>query len=233
MDGQRLLTDPVLVQRVAHLRRHSAPVGDVGPVDAVLLSHAHHDHLDLRSLRRLGTATRIVAPAGVGAMLRGKGFGAAGELEEGATADVGGVAVRALHARHRSRRIPLGRETPTLGYRVEGTSSVVFFGDTDVFEGMTALGPPPDVALLPVWGWGPTLGPGHLDPGRAAQAVELLRPRVAIPIHWGSFAPAHMSAERIPFLKSPGPDFAAHVARTAPEVEVRVLAPGEATEVAG
>ena len=45
-----------------------------------------------------------------------------------------------------------------------------------------------DLALLPVWGWGPTLGPGHLDPARAATAAALIAPRVAVPIHWGTFA---------------------------------------------
>ena len=60
-------------------------------------------------------------------------------------------------------------------------------GDTDLFDGMAGL-PSPDVALLPVWGWGPTLGPGHLDPVRAAEAVARLRPRVAVPVHWGTFA---------------------------------------------
>ena len=231
MDGQRLLTDPLLAQRVAHLRRHSPPVGEVGHVDAVLVSHAHRDHLDIRSLRRLGTRTRIVAPAGVGGLLRRKGFAAVDELREGDSAAVGTLAIAALRADHHTKRIPLGRESPTLGFRIGGSASVVFFGDTDVFDGMSALGAPADVALLPIWGWGPTIGPGHLDPAGAARAVELLRPRVAIPIHWGSFAPAHLAVGRVGFLERPGPDFAAHVARLAPEVEVRLLAPGDVTEV--
>jgi len=80
-----------------------------------------------------------------------------------------------------------------------------------------------------VWGWGPTMGPGHLDPERAARAVELLHPRIAIPIHWGSFLPLSSRAGR--FLRTPGPDFAGHVERIAPAVEVRVLAPGDSTVV--
>ncbi len=60
-------------------------------------------------------------------------------------------------------------------------------GDTDLFDGMTALGPV-DVALLPVWGWGPSLGPGHLTPQRAAEAVKRVRPRIAVPVHWGTLA---------------------------------------------
>jgi L-ascorbate metabolism protein UlaG (beta-lactamase superfamily) len=228
LDGRRLLTDPVLGQRVAHLRRHSAPVPDVGEVDAVLISHAHRDHLDIGSLRRLGAATRVIAPAGVGKVLRGKGFGAVEELEAGGEAIVGTATVLALPALHRTKRTPMGSESLTVGFRVEGTASVVFFGDTDLFDGMARIAAP-DVALLPVWGWGPTMGPGHLDPERAARAVELLHPRIAIPIHWGSFLPLSSRAGR--FLRSPGPDFAGHVERIAPAVEVRVLAPGDSTVV--
>ena len=70
-------------------------------------------------------------------------------------------------------------------------------GDTDLFDGMAAL-PRPDVALLPVWGWGSTLGPGHLDPARAAEAVARLAPRVAVPVHWGTLA-------LVGLLRAPGP----------------------------
>jgi L-ascorbate metabolism protein UlaG (beta-lactamase superfamily) len=87
-----------------------------------------------------------------------------------------------------------------------------------------------DVALLPVSGWGATLGPGHLDPERAAEAVARIAPRVAVPIHWGTLAP------RRPLKPHPEPDappwqFAELVARDTPAVEVRVLRPGERTVV--
>ena len=228
LDGRRLLTDPVLGQRVAHLRRHSAPAMEVGDIDAVLISHAHRDHLDVGSLRRLGSGTRLIAPAGVGKLLRDKGFGAVEELEVGDSAAVGPVTVLALPALHRTKRTPMGRESLTVGFRIEGSASAVFFGDTDLFDDMARIAAP-DVALLPVWGWGPTMGPGHLDPERAASAVGLLRPRIAIPIHWGSFLPVSSRPGR--FLMSPGPDFADHVERVAPAVEVRVLAPGDSTVV--
>ena len=79
-------------------------------------------------------------------------------------------------------------QAQAMGHVLEaGGTRVYASGDTDLFDGMGALGPL-DVALLPVWGWGPTLGPGHLDPARAAVAVERLRPRVVVPVHWGSLA---------------------------------------------
>jgi len=99
---------------------------------------------------------------------------------------------------------------------------VYFAGDTDLFDGMAELGPI-DVALLPVSGWGPRLPAGHLDPRGAAEALRLLRPRIAVPIHWGTF--------RAPFGARPDDrparEFAQAAAELAPEVEVRVLAIGE------
>ena len=79
----------------------------------------------------------------------------------------------------------MGRPADALGYVIAGGGRRVYFaGDTELFEEMSELRPI-DLALLPVWGWGPSLNPGHLDPAGAARALALLRPRVAVPIHWG------------------------------------------------
>ena len=229
MDGLRLLTDPVLGRRVAHLWRRSSQVREVGSVDVVLISHAHHDHLDIPSLRRLGSAARIVTPPGCGDLLRKKGFAHVEELAAGESVAVGSLQIRALPALHHTRRMPFGGESPAIGFEIEGTSKATFFGDTDLFDAMRELGPT-DLALLPVWGWGPTIGPGHMNPERAAQAAALLQARVAIPIHWGSFAPIY-GALRRSFLAWPGPEFERHAADIAPGVDVRVLAPGESTDI--
>ena len=85
------------------------------------------------------------------------------------------------------RRTPFGETTAAVGYVIAARERIYFAGDTACFPGMRELAPL-DLALLPVWGWGPTLGPGHLDPARAAAAVQLLRPRVAVPVHWGTLA---------------------------------------------
>src|SRR5258706_14390535 len=88
------------------------------------------------------------------------------------------------------------------------------------------------VALLPVGGWGPTLGPGHMDPCGAARATALLRPRVAVPIHWGTFFPIGLSRLRGRALAQPPLAFERHVRELAPETPVRVLALGETIELA-
>ncbi len=89
---------------------------------------------------------------------------------------------------------------------------------------------PLDVALLPVWGWGTTIGPGHLDPRAAAETLPLLRPRVAVPIHWGTYFPVHLGRSGHRLLEDPPHEFARHANEVAPEVEVRILRPGERLE---
>jgi L-ascorbate metabolism protein UlaG (beta-lactamase superfamily) len=233
LDGVRLLTDPLLRSRVAHLRRHAAPVSAaaVGDLDAVLISHLHHDHLDLASMRSLGAQTRVLVPHGAGAWLRRRGFGDVNELAAGERASVAGLSVAAVSAVHDGRRIA-GPASDSVGYLVGGSSrSVYFAGDTELFAGMADVASGLDVALVPVAGWGPTLGPGHMDPLQAARAVALLAPRVAIPIHWGTLLPLASSAGQRARLLDPGRRFAEHVADLAPRVEVRVLAPGQETEL--
>jgi L-ascorbate metabolism protein UlaG (beta-lactamase superfamily) len=85
---------------------------------------------------------------------------------------------------------------------------------------------PVDVALLPVWGWGPRVGAGHMDPERAAEAVRLLAPRVAIPIHWGTYLADTVLHDRGSRLVDPPQVFAASVADRAPDVKVEILEPG-------
>jgi L-ascorbate metabolism protein UlaG (beta-lactamase superfamily) len=86
-----------------------------------------------------------------------------------------------------------------------------------------------DLALLPIWGWGLSVGTGHLDPERAARALEMIQPRMAIPIHWGTFYPVGLRLLRPEPLTEPGREFARLAGRLAPEVEVRILEPGSET----
>jgi L-ascorbate metabolism protein UlaG (beta-lactamase superfamily) len=102
---------------------------------------------------------------------------------------------------------------------------VYFAGDTDAFDEMAQL-QPIDVALLPVWGWGPRLGRGHLDPVRAAEALTLLRPRIAVPSQWGTLWPRGMGRVATDRLDQPPVEFARRAAETAPDINVVVLAPG-------
>lgn len=227
--GARLLTDPLLRGRLFHITRRVAPVDaavDLGRIDAILLSHVHRDHLDrptLRAIARTGHRIPVVAPRGAGPSLRGLGLGTVHELAPGETTTVAGVHIHATPAAHRALR--RGRPVPALGYVAD--RDLYFAGDTDLFAAMEHLGPLA-LALLPVWGYGPTLGPGHLDPDRAARAAALLRPAVAVPIHWGTYFPLPLGlrAGGHRLLRDPPHAFAAAAARVAPATRVEILAPG-------
>lgn len=226
--GLRIVTDPVLRDRVAHLVRR-APALDLGEVDVVLLSHLHRDHLDLPSLRRIGCRPTIVVPAGSGAPLRGLPNQVI-ELGVGAELHIAEARITAVRAVHEVRRTPGGRVTPAAGYVIDSGQRIYFAGDTECFDGMRALAPV-DVALLPVWGWGTTLGPGHMDPDQAAAAAALIRPAVAVPIHWGTFLPAGAVRRHSELLRDPPERFTARVQEVAPDTRVEILRPGEALEL--
>jgi L-ascorbate metabolism protein UlaG (beta-lactamase superfamily) len=223
LDGVRFVTDPLLRRRIGHLVRYAGPVPSV-TADAVLISHAHQDHLDPPSLARLGRATPLVVPAGVGGLLRRRRFRDVREVRPGDRLPFGPVQVEATAADHDGSRPPTRIKVEAVGYLLRGSRTVYFAGDTGLFPGMARIGDEGiDVALIPIDGWGPKVGIGHLDPAGAAEAVKLLRPRLAVPIHWGTYAPFGRPA-REPLEAANA--FAALVGDAA-----RVLAPGERVEV--
>jgi L-ascorbate metabolism protein UlaG (beta-lactamase superfamily) len=233
LGGARLLADPVLRRRVGPLRRHGAtPAPETWrDLDAVLISHLHHDHADLPSLRKIDRETPLIVAPGTSGFFERHGFSAVTELAPGESTRVGGLTVTATEASHSSGG-RLERSSEAIGFLLSGESRVYFAGDTDLFDGMRELAPGLDLALLPIWGWGPSLGPGHLDPGRAARAAALLAPRIVVPIHWGTLYPLGLERLRPDPLRSPPREFAARMREIAPQVEVRVLEAGEATSLA-
>jgi L-ascorbate metabolism protein UlaG (beta-lactamase superfamily) len=229
LDGLRLLTDPLLTARVSHLSRTSTiPHLDLPHLDVVLLSHLHADHFHLPSLRRLGRDHLTIAPRGAAPFLARHGFRRVIEMKAGETVSIKGVDIEATRAHHPGRQMPGRPRTDCLGYVIHGQHNVYFTGDTDIFDGMADIGERVDVALLPVWGWGPTLGVGHMDPFRAARALKLLQPSLAIPIHWGTYFPWGMRSLLPDYVGQPPYEFARHANRLAPEVQVCVLDPGDA-----
>jgi L-ascorbate metabolism protein UlaG (beta-lactamase superfamily) len=237
LDGCRIITDPLLRDRVAFLRRRwpLAQPERYRTVDAVLLSHLHRDHLDIASLRRLGADVRILAPLGAARPLARRGFHNVQELAPGDVAIVGRLAVQATYAAHDGRH-GFGLAGECIGFVVMGPRRIYFAGDTDLFPEMANLAGGPslgaiprlDVALLPIWGWWHTLRADHMDPLRAAQALTLLRPRLAIPIHWGTLHPIGVGWFEPRFLTVPAATFEQLAGQLAPDVRVCILPPGDA-----
>ena len=239
--GVRMVTDPLLRRHAGLLRRR----GGVAPrasawrgADAVLVSHLHHDHAELGSLRKLGPVPVLAAPSSAHWLtehgLRGVGV-APGEWCTVTGAGGGTARVRTVPAEHGHRPMP-HRPNAATGFVVRGGGLTVWFaGDTGPFPGLVRVpelaGAPVDLALVPVGGWGPRLSGGHLDPVEAARVCGLVRARVAVPVHWGTLhAPA---SRRLPagWMDRAGPAFEAAVHRLAPEVRPCVLRPGEAVVV--
>ena len=208
--GRNLLVDPVFARALILLRRQRRAglrVRDLPPIDAVLLSHAHMDHLHMRSLRQVirhtrritGVAPEVIVPLGVGDLVEKLGFRMTSEMEwwqetELRTADgsATGVVVTLTPAKHWGAR--LFKDTHRLfgGYVIaDGRHSVYHSGDTAYFRGFREIGErlAPRVALLPIGAYFPdSYRAVHTSPEEAVQAFLDLRTAVTlIPMHFGSF----------------------------------------------
>nr|WP_255426362.1 MBL fold metallo-hydrolase [Pseudonocardia sp. C8] len=244
MGGRTVLTDPVLTAAIGPLRRTAPAVDPAGlaGVDLVLISHLHADHLHLGSLRRLHHDTEVVVPAGAGDWVRRRGVRRVSELAVGQTRRFGGLQVTgtpADHSGHRwGPRLTHGPQADAMGHLLEADGLRVYAaGDTGLFPGLddVAAQGPIDLAALPVWGWGPSLGPGHLDPPGAAEAVRRLAPRVALPVHWGTLAvtglcavPGRIGGRMRELLVHPPHEFADAVTAAGLPTRTLVVPPGAA-----
>ena len=227
--GVRLVADPLLRPHAGVLRRRGGPPAERHwqAIDAVLLSHLHHDHADLRSLRMLDQVPILTAPRNA-AWLRRRGLRGVA-LED--WMDCGGVEVLPVPAVHRSRPMP-HRPNDALGHLVRSDSASVWVaGDTSLYDGMREL---PvwagrdciDVVLVPIGGWGPRLSPGHMGPEEAAVACAMTHARFAIPVHWGTFhvPPIGRFGD---WMDRPAELFADALSRIAPGCKLVWMQPGE------
>ncbi len=239
--GIRLVTDPLLGPRAGVLiRRGRVPERhEWEGADAVLLSHLHHDHAHIPSLRAVGgevhgasSTARWALRQGLRANERENGW-----ITLGAAAAAGsGVEIRTVPAVHGDRPMP-HRPNDAVGFVVrwrddDGEARRLWFaGDTELFPELERIpdlaGGPIDVALVPVGGWGPRLSGGHLDPVRAVQACELVGARVAVPIHWGTFhAPLGKHLPR-GWMDRGGPEFLEALAEQGSPTRGVLLTPGQ------
>lgn len=203
--GARLLTDPVFSRRISPVsfagptRFWEAPIAAdaLPPIDAVLLSHDHFDHLDLPTVRALGPTT-FVTPLGVGAHLEAWGVDPARivELDWWEATAIAGVEIVCTPARHFSGRA-LGDRDRTLwgGFAIRGRGPagdrrVFFSGDTAMFPGFAEIGRdlgPFDLTMIESGAYDASWADVHIGPEQAVRAHQLLRGNVMLPVHWGTF----------------------------------------------
>lgn len=208
--GLNALTDPVWSERASPFQwagpRRLAPPGvrfdQLPPIDAVVLSHDHYDHLDEPTVRRIhrrwGARTAWITPLGYRRWLGRRGVRNVRELDWWESAEVeaesGAIRVTALPAQHWTKRGPFRtRERLWASFHLEGGGRSVYFGgDSGYFSGYREIGErrgPFDAAILPIGAYDPRwfMAPQHMNPEEAVQAHLDLRGDVFVAAHWGTF----------------------------------------------
>jgi L-ascorbate metabolism protein UlaG (beta-lactamase superfamily) len=205
IDGHRFLTDPVWSERVGPVgfagpKRWFPPliaIRDLPPLDAVVLSHDHYDHLDYATIVALKDRDlTFVAPLGVGAHLERWGVPAAKivELDWWDSRSFGDFILEAVPARHASGRALLFDDGAKLwaGYAFVGARHRVYYsGDTGLFSDMRAIGErlgPFDLTMIEVGQYDQAWPDWHIGPEQAVEAHRRVRGAVMLPVHWGLFA---------------------------------------------
>ena len=241
IDGVRIVADPLLGRHSGLLRRRGEQPDPAAwsDADAVLLSHLHHDHAEVRSLELLAGVPVLTAPENA-AWVSGKGLHGLGlgpqEWVRVGTADRD-VSVRLVPAVHGARPMP-HRPNAANGHLVRGPSGTVWVaGDTELYPDLELLptwaGGGIDLAVVPIAGWGPRLSPGHLGPEEAATACGTVGARWAVPVHWNTLYLPTTDWWPGGWMTRPGPAFLEALQREAPTTRPLVLELGASARVPG
>ena len=185
-----ILCDPILAKRLGIVRRAVLPgfsPAELDHVDLILITHSHHDHLHLPTLRKLPKSSRIVVPQNCAQLIQKLHFEEVIELGIGESLTHQDCEITATQVQHDTHN---GRNS--CAYFIRGSGPTVFFcGDSGYFDGFAELGAKYqiDIALLPIGGYvGPSFRSRHMSPLDALYAFEDLRARMFVPIHHSSFA---------------------------------------------
>ncbi|MFC7342684.1 MBL fold metallo-hydrolase [Saccharopolyspora griseoalba] len=196
--GATVLTDPVWSGRIPGVPRRLTPPGvafeELPPVDAVVISHNHYDHLDAPTIKRLPRGTPVLVPAGLGRWFRRRGFAEVVELDWWQSVEVAGLTFDFVPAQHWSRRGPHDTCRSLWGsWVITGEHHRAYFaGDTGYGPHFAEIGrryPGIDVAMLPIGAYDPRwfMKPVHMDPEEAVRAAADLGAARTATMHWGTF----------------------------------------------
>lgn len=201
IDGHRVLTDPIWSHQVTPVTgigpvRYYPPLAtlmELGNLDAVLISHDHYDHMDeptVMQLSKLGIT--FVVPLGVGSHLEywGVPLAQVREMDWWESTKFGDLEIACTPARHASGRHIFDKDRNLwASYSILGPQHRVFYsGDTGLFKGMRDIGAkygPFDLAMVEVGQYNPAWPDWHIGPEQAVTAVQMVRAKVFLPIHWG------------------------------------------------
>jgi L-ascorbate metabolism protein UlaG (beta-lactamase superfamily) len=206
--GLNILVDPIWslwLKMIKRIRRPGIRIDHLPAIDLVLVTHAHFDHLDRRTLRRIASAQPIVVPRGVGNLVHDLGFDRVHELREWEHLDIGDVTITLTPCHHWGARVLHDRHRGFGGFHLRlGQRTVFHCGDSAYFAGFKKIGShlPVEIALLPIGAYEPpSRRQVHMNPEEAVQAFQELRAKYMVPMHYGSFRlsyePLHEPLERL------------------------------------
>ena len=192
--GMNVLVDPnwsMWLSVIKRLKRPGFNIDHLPSIDLVLVTHAHFDHLDRRSLRRVAADQPIVVPTGVGNLVHDLGFNIVHELDQWEQVETGPLKISLTPCHHWGARMLADRHRGFGGFVVEaGGRSIFHCGDSAYFPGFAEIGErfPIEIALLPIGAYdAPSKREVHMNPEEAVRAFLELRAARLVPMHYGTF----------------------------------------------
>ena len=192
--GMNVLIDPnwsMWLSVIKRLKRPGLHIDHLPSIDLVLVTHAHFDHLNRRSLRRVAADQPIVVPTGVGNLVHDLGFNIVHELEHWEQIETGPLKISLTPCHHWGARLLADQHRGFGGFIIEGNDRSIFHcGDSAYFSGFGEIGErfPIEIALLPIGAYdAPSKREVHMNPEEAVRAFLELGARKLVPMHYGTF----------------------------------------------